>query len=93
MLTEIYSISIEKQKARKLRKTVWWKRKREKGICYYCQKKIPLRLLTMDHIIPLARGGKSIKINIVACCKECNSVKKNQLPTDGEWMEHMDKKI
>ncbi len=45
------------------------------------------RELTMDHKIPLGRGGTSEKINIVAACKECNNKKKNLLPT--EWDEYM----
>ena len=31
----------------------------------------------MDHLIPLSRGGKSSKKNIVVSCKGCNSLKKN----------------
>ncbi|EMG20862.1 HNH endonuclease domain protein [Leptospira interrogans str. 2002000626] len=34
----------------------------------------------MDHLIPIAKGGKSIKANLVPACKECNSAKKNKLP-------------
>ncbi len=41
----------------------------------------------MDHIVPLVRGGKSVKINIVAACKECNSRKKYNLPL--EWDDYM----
>jgi len=29
----------EREKARALRKTSWWKEKLQKGICYYCEKK------------------------------------------------------
>lgn len=77
----------EKQKARELRKTPWWKKKLAEGICYYCGKTVPPDELTMDHKIPLSRGGMSEKINIVACCKECNNKKKYLLPT--EWEEYM----
>ncbi len=41
----------------------------------------------MDHVIPLSRGGNSDKINIVACCKECNTKKKALLPV--EWEEYL----
>jgi len=41
----------------------------------------------MDHIIPLIRGGKSTKNNIVAACKSCNSKKKYLLPI--EWDEYL----
>lgn len=77
----------EKQRARKLRHSAWWKRKTADGICYYCRKKFSPEDLTMDHLIPLSRGGTSDKINIVACCKECNSKKKYMLPV--EWDEYL----
>ena len=41
----------------------------------------------MDHIIPIARGGKSVRNNLVPCCKECNSRKKYLLPM--EWDDYM----
>ncbi|MDE0788643.1 MAG: HNH endonuclease signature motif containing protein, partial [SAR324 cluster bacterium] len=43
--------------------------------------------LTMDHVVPLARGGRSIKSNLVPCCKSCNNQKKNLLPI--EWKEYL----
>lgn len=79
----------EKEKARKLRASQWWKRKCSKGICYYCGKKVRPAELTMDHIVPLSRGGKSTKGNVVACCKECNNKKKSMLPM--EWDEYIEK--
>jgi hypothetical protein len=45
-------IKKEKQKARDLRKTQWWKHKRAEGKCYYCGGEIPPKELTMDHIVP-----------------------------------------
>ncbi len=80
-------VSREKQKAREMRKTPWWKRKISEGLCHYCGEKFSPEELTMDHKIPLSRGGMSEKINIVAACKECNNKKKYLLPT--EWEEYM----
>ena len=34
----------------------------------------------MDHLVPLVRGGKSTKGNIVPACKDCNNKKKYVLP-------------
>lgn len=76
-------IKREKSKARALRSTQWWKRKCARGICYYCNNKFPAKELTMDHIVPLSRGGKSTKNNVVPCCKACNTEKKSRLPM--EW--------
>ncbi|MCX8070962.1 MAG: HNH endonuclease [Candidatus Binatia bacterium] len=69
-------IQRERNKARELRASQWWKRKRAKGICHYCGRKFPPQELTMDHLVPLARGGRSTKGNLVPACKECNTKKK-----------------
>ena len=79
----------EKDKARKLRKSRWWQQKLAVGICYYCGGIFKPGDLSMDHIVPLARGGRSSKDNIVACCKDCNTRKKTLLPI--EWEEYMNK--
>ena len=38
----------------------------------------------MDHLVPLIRGGRSTKGNLVPACKECNTKKKHQLAFEGE---------
>ena len=82
----------EKEKARKLRKSRWWQQKLAIGVCYYCGNLFKPKYLTMDHIVPLARGGRSTKDNLVACCKECNNKKKTLLPIEwDEYMESLDK--
>ncbi|NNG08053.1 MAG: HNH endonuclease [Desulfobacteraceae bacterium] len=77
----------EKEKARRLRQSAWWMRKIQKGECYYCHRKVGRDTLTMDHVLPLSRGGKSKKGNIVPACKQCNSKKKYLLPI--EWEEYL----
>jgi len=79
----------ERAKARDLRHSQWWKRRLAKGACDYCGKKTAPADLTMDHIAPLARGGRSIKGNLAAACKECNNRKRQMLPT--EWVLYLDK--
>lgn len=69
----------ERAKARELRQSQWWKRKRSAGLCHYCQQKFPPAELTMDHLVPLVRGGRSTKGNLVPACKDCNTKKKHQL--------------
>ncbi len=85
------AIRAERERARTLRKTRWWQQKTASGLCYYCGKHVVYKNFTMDHIVPLARGGRSTKDNLVACCKECNTSKKNMLPL--EWEAFLDKKI
>jgi 5-methylcytosine-specific restriction endonuclease McrA len=78
----------EKAKGRELRNSQWWKNLRGQGQCHYCRQRIPPADLTMDHIVPVVRGGRSTKGNVVPCCKECNSRKKYLLPL--EWQEYLD---
>lgn len=80
-------IRSERARARELRKTRWWQQKTAAGTCYYCGRKVGFRNLTMDHIIPLSRGGRSTRNNLVPCCKECNNRKKSSLPV--EWEEYL----
>ncbi len=65
----------EKKKAQELRKSQWWKQELGKAICYHCEQRFPVAALTMDHLIPIVRGGLSTKNNCVVSCKECNSKK------------------
>lgn len=80
-------IAAEKAKARELRGSQWWKRKRSTGVCHYCHGVFPPRELTMDHLVPLVRGGRTVKANLVPACKDCNSKKRYMLPL--EWEEYM----
>ena len=75
-------IAREKVKAKELRKSNWWKQKLASGICHYCGKKFKPEELTMDHIVPIVRGGKSTKSNVVPACKECNNKKKYLTPVE-----------
>ena len=77
----------ERRKPRELRGSQWWKRRLAKGECHYCGRSTPSKELTMDHIVPISRGGKSTKGNVVPCCKACNTAKKQLLPI--EWEEYL----
>jgi len=79
----------EKAKARELRQSRWWRNRISSGRCHWCNASFPPEELTMDHVIPLVRGGKSTRNNLVPCCKECNSRKKFLLPM--EWEEYLKK--
>lgn len=79
----------ERARSREIRKSQWWKRRLSEGRCYYCGKEFPPKELSMDHIVPLIRGGKSTKGNIAPACKDCNNRKKHTLPI--EWEEYLEK--
>lgn len=49
-----------------------------KHVCYYCGKNIiDPDDLTVDHKIPVARGGQTVEFNLVISCKNCNLTKSN----------------
>lgn len=75
-------IARERAKARELKKSAWWQALLQKGICHYCGRKFPPDELTMDHLVPVARGGKSTRGNIVPCCRACNADKKYYTPAE-----------
>jgi 5-methylcytosine-specific restriction endonuclease McrA len=76
----------EKDRARELRASRWWKNKVAAGRCHWCGRTFPPEELTMDHVVPIVRGGTSTRGNVVPSCKECNSRKKYLLPM--EWEEY-----
>ena len=76
-------IKREKAAARELRKSRWWQSKIAcRAQCHYCAKYLLKHECTMDHVVPLVRGGKSTKGNVVIACKDCNNAKKDRLLMD-----------
>jgi 5-methylcytosine-specific restriction protein A len=75
-------VAREREKARALRKTAWWQRRVQRGVCAYCSRSVRPAELTMDHVVPVARGGRSVRGNVVPSCKECNNQKKLLTPAE-----------
>lgn len=57
------------------RKRLRRKWKRQGRTCAYC----PAPATTIDHVIPLIRGGTNYEGNLVPCCLSCNSRKSDRL--------------
>lgn len=77
----------EKNKARELRRSRWWQQKIAQRRCHYCGGEFAPEELTMDHVVPLARGGASSKNNLVPCCKACNTAKQSNLLQEWDGYE------
>ncbi|BCS55473.1 HNH endonuclease [Geobacter sp. SVR] len=77
----------ERDKSRELRRSRWWQNRIAQGRCHWCGGIFPPTELTMDHVIPIARGGKASRNNVVPACKECNTKKKYLLPM--EWQDYL----
>jgi 5-methylcytosine-specific restriction endonuclease McrA len=74
----------ERARARELRASQWWKRRIAPGVCHYCGTQVGAKALTMDHLVPLIRGGRSTKGNCVPACKACNDAKRHRLAFEFE---------
>lgn len=47
------------------------------GICYYCNEQFDN--LSIDHVVPLSKGGENTLSNVVAACIQCNKRKNAKL--------------
>lgn len=75
-------IGRERAKVREAKKSRWWQQKTASGLCFYCGKKFAFKELTMDHVVPLARGGTTTAGNVVPACRPCNKNKGVDTPID-----------
>lgn len=50
---------------------------RDGGRCFYCLRLTPGRMQCLDHVVPRARSGRNSYRNLVSCCMECNSAKRD----------------
>lgn len=69
---------------------------RDEHTCQYCLKKLESKQLTMEHVLPKSKGGKTNWENLSMACSPCNTLKGNRTdirpikppykPTYGEIM-------
>lgn len=55
---------------------------RDGGRCQYCGARPGTTGLTLDHVMPRSRGGKTTWDNVVACCVTCNRKKAARTPSE-----------
>lgn len=55
----------------------------QKHECYYCHKVMKYKNSTLDHLVPLVRGGiPGERSNLVACHERCNLIKDDMTPSE-----------
>src|SRR5262249_56361178 len=55
---------------------------RDRNTCQFCGRVFPGSELTLDHVVPRSRGGRSSWENLVACCYSCNNSKGDRTPEE-----------
>ena len=55
---------------------------RDHYTCQYCQGTPARKNLTVDHVLPRSRGGKTTWENVVAACEKCNGRKGSRTPVE-----------
>jgi len=64
-------------RSRKL-KLKWWRTGRRS--CYWCRARMTdIRQMTVEHIVPLFRGGSNEDNNLAPACQDCNHGRGHQL--------------
>lgn len=73
--------------------------KKDNGKCYLCGKELLYSEMTLDHVMPLAKGGADCMENLRCCCVNCNRWKADSYSGDFEdkisniYMHQMNDKI
>jgi len=67
--------------------------KRDKFTCQYCGAKSPEVILNVDHIDPVAKGGKNDILNLITSCFDCNSGKSDRILNDSSIVEKQRKQL
>lgn len=52
--------------------------------CQYCGRRFSQKNLTIDHVVPRSRGGKTDWSNVVTACMSCNIKKGDRTPDEAE---------
>lgn len=67
--------------------------KRDAFTCQYCGKQPPDTVLHIDHIVPVAKGGKNTLINLVTSCCDCNLGKSDKELSDDSAVKKQQKQL
>lgn len=67
-------------KAPRFRKRVLFNR--DGWCCQFCSEPLHLDNVTIDHVMPSSRGGRTVWLNCVTACKPCNKRKADRTPEE-----------
>lgn len=67
---------VPKRKVRLSRRNIYT---RDNGTCQYCGKKPSKDEVSIDHIVPRSKGGKSTWTNLILACTPCNIKKSDKM--------------
>ncbi len=63
------------------------------GVCAHCGRKLENSSeMTVEHIMPLSKGGKDEEFNLIALCNDCNSKKSNDVYYVNEYYSYISSK-
>ena len=84
-----HSLSAEQRNAWSATKRRRWLRKvlvaKHNGCCYLCGRIVELSdetsewYATVDHVVPLSRGGRDVLANLALACRKCNENKGSEV--------------
>jgi 5-methylcytosine-specific restriction endonuclease McrA len=60
---------------------------RDRFKCVYCVKSFSMKDLTLDHVVPVVKGGKRTWTNIVSSCVPCNQRKGAKTPQEAGYKD------
>lgn len=60
------------------------------GVCASCGRPLDVTTMTVDHFIPLSKGGTNETANLVALCEDCNKKKRNFVVEPEGWYPYLD---
>lgn len=59
----------------------------QQKLCWICKQKMKLQTATVDHIIPVSKGGTDHISNLRLAHASCNQRRGNDWPTTADWIE------
>lgn len=62
-------------------------RQRDNETCYLCGRWVSVHDVSLDHVVPLSKGGSHTYDNVRLAHKDCNSKKGDRLMSEIDWSE------